>query len=431
MATRILIADDSLTIQKAFAMTFGGEDVTLLAARSADEGLTLARQTHPALVIADAVMPGRSGYDLCAAIKADPALRGIPVYILASSHNPYDEARARQSGVDGQFTKPFESVAIVERVKEAIAKGISSPAAAVRPPLAVVAAPPPTPPYAPAAPRAMTPPGGIEADYGEITINPVSGTPPPRPMSPALSPAASAAFEVTPPPTVPLAPIQRPTVSPTPPFAPATSIPAAASAANPPSGLRPSLIPGLRPGAVPAARPGAAPVRAPSLPGGTVLGGAGAFHSPAASPPPHGPAPIPGQRAPVPAMPQVSSGPARTLVGLPTSTQIPARFGAPAAPARPPTQPVRPLEATRTPPPAIHGQAHGHAPAQPTPVNPTASSAITSKIDQTMAALSAKGPEYEAIAKLSREIIEKVVWEVVPELVELIVREELQKRGRL
>ena len=47
MAKRIVIADDSVTIQKAFAMTFAGEDVTLVAARSADEGLALARQCSP------------------------------------------------------------------------------------------------------------------------------------------------------------------------------------------------------------------------------------------------------------------------------------------------------------------------------------------------------------------------------------------------
>ena len=66
-------------------------------ARSADEGLALARRTHPDLVIADGVMPGRSGYDLCASIKADPALRAVPVLILASSQQPYDAARGQKA----------------------------------------------------------------------------------------------------------------------------------------------------------------------------------------------------------------------------------------------------------------------------------------------------------------------------------------------
>ena len=50
-------------------------------------------------------------------------------------------------------------------------------------------------------------------------------------------------------------------------------------------------------------------------------------------------------------------------------------------------------------------------------------------VEQKLAAISAKGPEYEAIAKLSREIIEQVVWEVVPELAEAIIREHVKNKG--
>ncbi len=58
-------------------------------------------------------------------------------------------------------------------------------------------------------------------------------------------------------------------------------------------------------------------------------------------------------------------------------------------------------------------------------------SMIGGVVDQKMAALAARGPEYEAIAKLSREIIEQVVWEVVPELAEAIIREHVAQRGRV
>src|SRR4051794_33204609 len=119
MPKRVVIADDSVTIQRAFAMTFGGEDVTLVAARSADEGLSMARQMRPDLVIADAVMPGRSGYDLCAAIKSDANLQNTAVYILASAHQPYDDVRGRQSGADGHLLKPFETNTIIDKVRDA------------------------------------------------------------------------------------------------------------------------------------------------------------------------------------------------------------------------------------------------------------------------------------------------------------------------
>lgn len=385
MAKRILIADDSLTIQKAFAMTFAGEGVTLLAARSADEGLTITRQARPELVIADGLMPGRSGYDLCAAIKADPALRGVPVYILVSSQNPYDEDRGRESGADGQLTKPFDSTALVERVNEVLAKGPSSLALAT-----------------PAA----------DDDYGEITVEASGPTEAPQPiavvrpaMPPVISPWSSAS-DITPPPRVPLsAPVpQRP--------------PAPAAAAVPPGVLRPSLIPGLRPGAVPAARPGTIPARPVAMPGSTVhMASAG----PGMSPPPAAgysgpPGPAPAARGPVPSASPISPGPHRTLMGLPASAvQPPARIVAPVPPARPVTQPVQTLDA-RTP--------------SPSAVNPF-TPAVLSKVDQKVAAIAARGPEYEVLAKLSREIIEKIVWEIVPELAEVIVREELQKRGRI
>src|ERR1044072_4809506 len=115
MAKRILIADDSVTIQKALAMTFSGaDDGTVSGERAADEGLGLAQRAPPDLIIADGVMPGRSGYDLCASVKADPGLRSVPVLILASSQQPYDAARGQKAGADGQLIKPWDTTALMD-----------------------------------------------------------------------------------------------------------------------------------------------------------------------------------------------------------------------------------------------------------------------------------------------------------------------------
>lgn len=380
MAKRILIADDSLTIQKAFAMTFAGEDVTLVAARSADEGLTLAQRARPDLVIADGVMPGRSGYDLCHAIKSDPGLRGVPVYILTSAHNPLDQARARQSAADGEFTKPFDSAAIVLAVSEALAKAVTG--SAVTAPIT-------------AEPRSAPPPPVID-DYGEISVGGGSdvragATVPPKDED-----------VVTPPPEVVASP-SRPSAQPSP-------------AASPP-GMRPSLIPGMRPGA-PVARPGTAPARPVAAP-------AQAMPHAVAAPSPLRPA--------APQAPPVVPGGMRTMMGLPAGgLQPPPRATAPsfpasgpAAPAFPPSPvravaPASPHPEHRTPPPVMAGGLPGQAAA-----------AMSSRVADKMAAISARGPEYEAIAQLSREIIERIVREIVPELADAIVREELQKRGRI
>ena len=165
MAKRILIADDSVTIQKAFAMTFAGEDVSIAAARSADEGLALARQARPDLIIADGAMPGRTGYDLCAQVRADAALRGVPVYILASSQQPYDEARGQQAGADGHLLKPWDTDAFIEKVYAAAGGASAQPAAPAR----VTAASLPA--------SAME-----DEDYGEISID-SSGPATPLPVT--------------------------------------------------------------------------------------------------------------------------------------------------------------------------------------------------------------------------------------------------------
>src|SRR5947207_1800988 len=221
MGKRILIADDSVTIQKAFAMTLTGQDFALTAARSADEGLTLARQTRPDLVIADASMPGRSGYELCAALKADAALRGIPVYILSSKQQPYDEAKGRQVGADGSFQKPWDSAALIEKMRDAAGRpaGTHAPAAAAAPG---------------ARPTSTLPMAALDSDEIEVEMEAPRDTAP----QPVRTTAGS----------MPVVRAPAPVAAPAPPPAQA-------------GGMRPSLIPGIRPGAIPPVRPGTSPSR--------------------------------------------------------------------------------------------------------------------------------------------------------------------------
>jgi DNA-binding response OmpR family regulator len=377
MAKRILIADDSVTIQKAFAMTFAGaDDVTVSGARSADEGLALAQRTHPDLVIADGVMPGRSGYDLCASIKADPALRAVPVLILASSQQPYDDARGQKAGADGQLTKPWETNAMMDRVRDVLRRGVGAAAAPHAPPPLATAHPPAAPAHRAAS---SLPTAAIDDDeYGEISIDTGRDSIPTIPRAPA-APAAAAARISPSMPAMPAAP----------------SLPPAPSTTSP--GMRPSLIPGMRPGAMPPARPGTGPAR------------------------PVGGGPLPASAPPRPAAQPVG----RTLMGVPAANiPIPGvmRPSMPSVPpAPPPRQPISPSVPLDT-----RARIPTPSPRHP-PTSPLAHS-VTTSVDQKLAAISAKGPEYEAIAKLSREIIEQVVWEVVPELAEAIIREHVKNR---
>src|SRR5512137_835488 len=109
MSKRLLLADDSITIQKVIQITFAHEDYELTITDNGDSAFARARELVPDLVLADVYMPGRNGYDLCAAIKQEPALQHIPVLLLAGSFEPFDEVKARAAGADDWIEKPFES----------------------------------------------------------------------------------------------------------------------------------------------------------------------------------------------------------------------------------------------------------------------------------------------------------------------------------
>ncbi len=74
MRKTLLLADDSVTIRKVVAITFASEDVNLFTVDNGEAALARARELCPDLIIADVMMPGLGGYDLCAAIRAEPAI---------------------------------------------------------------------------------------------------------------------------------------------------------------------------------------------------------------------------------------------------------------------------------------------------------------------------------------------------------------------
>lgn len=122
MPKTILLADDSVTIQKVVGISFANEDVVLLTVDNGDDAVARARETRPDLVLADVMMPGRDGYDVCETLKADPELRHVPVLLLSGTFEPYDEERAERVGANGHITKPFEAQALVDQVNALLAQ---------------------------------------------------------------------------------------------------------------------------------------------------------------------------------------------------------------------------------------------------------------------------------------------------------------------
>jgi CheY-like chemotaxis protein len=114
---KLLLADDSVTIQKVIELTFADEGVRVVAFGNGDEALANLQEVAPDVVLADVFMPGKTGYQLCEHIKQNEQLKHIPVMLLVGSFEPFDEAEARRVGADDILTKPFQSIRrLIDRV---------------------------------------------------------------------------------------------------------------------------------------------------------------------------------------------------------------------------------------------------------------------------------------------------------------------------
>lgn len=121
MPHTLLLADDSVTIQRVIELTFADEDVDVVAVSDGDQAIARLDTAPPDIVLADIGMPGRNGYEVARYVKQSPRLSHIPVVLLTGAFEPVDQARAIEVGCDGVLAKPFEPQLVIGRVKELLA----------------------------------------------------------------------------------------------------------------------------------------------------------------------------------------------------------------------------------------------------------------------------------------------------------------------
>ncbi len=325
MPKHILLVEDSVTMQKVVQIAFAREDYQIVSTTNADEALVRCKEQRPDIVLADTSLPGKSGYDLAQALRADPAMKDVPILLLTGNFNPFDEIRAQRSGIDAHIVKPFDTQSIIDKVNTLV-KG--RPASGVAPIAAT--APTTAPPPEVKRPPVATPPAVATAK--PIAVTPPAVTAAPKSGTPAVSP-----LEAT-----------RSTLH-----------------------------------GIPQAQPGAAQAQARPAP---------------------------------PAAPVTASSPARQAGSQP---------GVSTAPAHPPFA----TEGSRMPEPVRASAAGSQLPQMPRPsLIPRAP--VPAPVLAAMERIAARGAEYEAIAKLSVEVISQIVWEVVPELAEVMIRAEVERLAK-
>lgn len=116
MSQRLLLADDSITIQKVVELILAEEDFEIKSVNNGEEALAVISSFMPDIILADIEMPKINGYQLCETIKRDPAMNTIPVILLTGAFEPIDEELAKQVRADDFIIKPFESQELISKI---------------------------------------------------------------------------------------------------------------------------------------------------------------------------------------------------------------------------------------------------------------------------------------------------------------------------
>jgi CheY-like chemotaxis protein len=120
---KLLLADDSATIQKVIDLTFTDEGVRVVAVGNGQDAIDQLLELEPDIILADVFMPSPDGYEVCRYVKTHEKLKHIPVVLLVGSFEPFDEAEARRVGADDILTKPFQSIRrLIDRVGALVTK---------------------------------------------------------------------------------------------------------------------------------------------------------------------------------------------------------------------------------------------------------------------------------------------------------------------
>ena len=118
MTHKLLVADDepNIVISLEYLMKREGYDV--LVATDGNQALETIQREKPALVLLDVMMPGKTGFEVCQAVRADPALEDVRILMLTAKGRDTDISKGLALGANAYMTKPFSTRELVQKVAE-------------------------------------------------------------------------------------------------------------------------------------------------------------------------------------------------------------------------------------------------------------------------------------------------------------------------
>ncbi len=123
MAKTVLVIDDEAELLKLLDYNLTKAGYLALTAKDGPTGLALARRHHPDLIILDVMMPGMDGWEVCKAVRGDPALAAVPVLMLTAKAEESDRVLGLELGADDYVVKPFGIREVLARVKALLRRG--------------------------------------------------------------------------------------------------------------------------------------------------------------------------------------------------------------------------------------------------------------------------------------------------------------------
>jgi CheY-like chemotaxis protein len=461
MGKKILLADDSITIQKVIELTFSDEDFEVVTVGNGRLAVEKVQDVRPDLVLCDIIMPEKDGYEVCDFIKKTPSLAHIPVLLLTGAFEPFDQDRASRVGCDGFLAKPFEPQTLIAKVKDLLnqAASRSRPAAAPAPAAPTRVVPVINPAAAPPPVSDFAEPNFISDEPAEETPTMVTPTrfevgrpiydePPVPPPAPVPAPAPVAAAEelpyveelAEPDELMDVSAEESATLQGAPP------VEDAADAGDPSAWAQPTVE-------LPLEMRAQASVESAAAGEATfdeVFEEESAPPEPVAPPPPAPPAP-PVAYAPAPAEEDFGF-PTPGLAGSPSHSSVPSPsapatvqeglWGAADVPAPPPPDKPPATASTKAfkaidapppgpeldlapPPPPAPETSFASVGSSPVPAEPPAPASIAAEVG--VPADMVEKIAQRVVAQVSEKVIREIAWEVIPDLAENLIKKEIDR----